>query len=134
MGGFEFKKNDLNIEIVGNVFHIDYNNDFQNRCLEFSEKCMSLAEEIGKSKNDAEAVKKTCKYCKEAINTLLGDETASEKIFAGRKDNMMDCIDVISYIFDEVDKFKSSQMDKIKNFARNRTKNRQQRRHEKRHK
>lgn len=136
--GFEFRKNDLDIEIAGNIFPIDYNVDFQNRCLEFSKNTMAMAEEIEKSNNDAEAVDKTCKYCKEAINTLLGDETASEKIFAGRKDKLTDCIDVISYIFNEVENYKNTEVNKIKNFAKKRTnnipQNRQQRRHGKKNK
>ncbi|EEP53787.1 hypothetical protein [Clostridium butyricum] len=132
--GFEFKKNDLEIKIAGNVFPIDYNEDFQNRCLEFSKKTMAMAEEIGNSSNDAEAVSKTCKYCKEATNTLLGDEKASEKIFANRQEKLTDCIDVISYIFEEVERYKNTEVNKIKNFAKKHTnsnnpQNRQQKRY-----
>lgn len=134
--GFEFKKDIVNLDIAGNHFEIENNEEFGSRCIAFSAKAEEMASKIKDSDNDLEAMKKVIDLCKTTINTLVNDEKASEKIFAGRKDNMMEHMDVVMYIFEEVDKHKQAKMDRIKNFSKKNSQmqNRQQRRHGKKNK
>lgn len=129
--GFEFKKDIVNLDIAGNHFEIENNEEFSSRCIAFSVKANKMASKISESKNDLEGIKNVIELCKTTINTLLNDEKASEKIFAGRKDDMMEHMDVVMYIFEEVDKSKQSKIDRIKDFAmkNKQIQNRQQRRH-----
>ena len=115
--GFEFKKDIVNLEIAGNKFNIELNEQFNNRCAEFIKNVAVIGEQIKQSKDDAEILKKSCDLCKNTINVLIDDESASDKIVKGRKDDVVEHMDVIMYILDEVGKVRQIKIDKINNFA-----------------
>lgn len=126
--GFEFKKDIVNLEIAGNKFNIELNEQFNNRCAEFIKNVAVIGEQIKQSKDDAEILKKSCDLCKNTINVLIDDESASDKIFKGRKDDVFEHMDVVMYILDEVGKVRQIKIDKINNFANkysNRNKNKE---------
>lgn len=121
--GFEFRKKTIKLDIANNHFEIEKDKEFDSKVLEFSKEAFKLVEKIKESNNDVEAIQKCCDLCKSTINTLLNDENASDKIFAGVNADMVDHIDVVNYIFDEIGKYNKEQMGKLQDFSRKYNKN-----------
>lgn len=103
---FEFRDNGLKLDIVGNIFEIDTADpqlikDIQD----FSIEAQKKAEELSKREDYAKALEEAIQFCIDAIDKILGED-ASKKIFANRKVNFFDCLDVIDFIVSEVNEFR----------------------------
>ena len=100
---FEFRDNTLKLDIAGNIFEIDVTapetvQQIQKFVIEAQERAAVLA----KRKDFSEAVKEAIQFCLDIIDSILG-AGAAEKIFAGRKVNLYDCLDVINFIVEEIE-------------------------------
>ena len=105
---FEFKSNDLELDIAGNKFYVDSTNpELIEKVLDFAKGAEDKAKEL-KGKDDyVEELKETISFCLGAIDSILG-EGSSDKIFEGRKVGMFDCLDVIYYIVNSINENKDN--------------------------
>lgn len=116
---FEFKNNDLKLDIAGSVFYVDTTNpELIERVLDFAKRAQSMAEELSNKEDYVKELKETISFCLDAIDSILG-EGASSKIFEGRKVGLFDCLDVISYIIQEINEGKDN---KFSEYSPNRAK------------
>ncbi len=98
---FEFKNNNLKLDIAGNIFEFDTTNpELIKRVLDFSEEAQEKSKELSGRDDYVEALEETIQFCLDSIDSMLG-EGASKKIFAGRKVGLFDCLDVINYVVSE---------------------------------
>lgn len=101
---FEFRDNTLKLDIAGNIFELDTSDiEVIERVQAFSKDAQKLVQEMNKKDDYVEALKETIQFCLDSIDSILG-EGSSEKIFSGRKVNLFDCLDVISFIATEVNR------------------------------
>lgn len=114
---FEFKNNDLELDIAGNKFYLDTTNPtLIEKVLEFAKEAEAKAEELKNKDDYVEELKTTIQFCLEAIDNILG-EGSSEMIFQGRKVGLFDALDVLNYIIQSV---KKGREDKFKEYSPNR--------------
>jgi len=105
---FEFKKNTLELDIAGNIFELDTTDvEVVERIQAFAKDAQRLAQEMRQKDDLTEALKDTIQFCLDSIDSILG-EGASEKIFAGRKVGLYDCLDVMAFISNEVNEDRAS--------------------------
>ncbi|MBY6916057.1 DUF6673 family protein [Clostridium botulinum] len=111
--GFRFaERNIINIEIEDNTFKVQYNQELLSNITAISVKAQEVSRTL--KDNDAESINNACKVVREGIDTILGNGS-SEKIFKGRDKDIMESIDVLMYIFDEINKFKNKKLSEMKN-------------------
>ncbi|MBN1052195.1 hypothetical protein DV092_09100 [Clostridium botulinum] len=111
--GFKFaERNIINIEIEDNTFKVQYNQELLSNITAISVKAKEVSTTL--KDNDTESINNACKVVCEGINTILGNGS-SEKIFKGRDKDIMESIDVLMYIFDEINKFKNKKLSEMKN-------------------
>lgn len=105
---FEFKNNDLELDIAGNKFYLDTTEpSLIERILEFAHGAEAMGNDLKGKEDYVEGLKEAIAFCLEAIDSILG-EGSSDKIFEGRKVGMFDCLDVMSYIVDSVNENKDN--------------------------
>lgn len=105
---FEFKNNDLELDIAGSKFYVDTTDpELIERVLEFAKGAQAMAEELKGKEDYVKELKQTISFCLGAIDSILG-EGSSDRIFAGRKVGMFDCLDVISYIVKSINENKDN--------------------------
>lgn len=113
--GFRFaERNIINIEIEENVFKVQYNQELLSNITAISIKAQEVSKTL--KDNDTESINNACKVVREGIDIILGNGS-SEKIFKGRDKDIMESIDVLMYIFDEINKFKNKKLSEMKNRA-----------------
>ncbi|KAI3349034.1 hypothetical protein JW813_05130 [Clostridium botulinum] len=111
--GFRFaERNIINIEIEDNTFKVQYNQELLSNITAISVKAQEVSKTL--KDNDAESINNACKVVYEGIDTVLGT-CSSKKIFEGRDQDIMESIDVLMYIFDEINKFKNKKLSEMKN-------------------
>ncbi|MCR1897815.1 hypothetical protein NSA47_02280 [Irregularibacter muris] len=99
---FEFKNNNLKLDISGHLFEFDTTNpELVKRVLTFSEDAQKLSNELTKREDYVVALEETIEFCIKTLDSILG-EGASKKIFVGREVGLFDCLDIINYLMDEV--------------------------------
>lgn len=109
---FEFRDNGLKLDIAGNIFEIDTTDpELVGRVYDFSVGAQEMASKLSQKEHYAEALKEAIQFCLDAIDSILG-EGASNKIFAGRKISLFDCLDVIEYITTEINADRESRFQK----------------------
>lgn len=105
---FQFKNNDLELDIAGNKFYVDTTDpELIERVLDFAKGAESMAKELKNKDDYVKELKETIEFCLGAIDSILG-EGSSDKIFEGRKVGMFDCLDVISYIVNSINENKDN--------------------------
>jgi len=103
---FEFRTNTLELDIAGHIFEVDPTNPRLIQEMQtFSEEAQKKVEELSKREDYAKALEKAIQFCIDAIDKILGED-ASKKIFANRKVNFFDCLDVINFVVSEVNEFR----------------------------
>lgn len=118
---FEFRDNRLKLDIAGNIFELDITNPELIKELQtFSVEAQKKAEELSKEGDYIGALEKAIQFCLDSIDRILG-EGASKKIFANRKVNFFDCLDVINFIVSEVSEFRQQ---KFQQYSPNRVQRR----------
>lgn len=99
---FEFKNNNLKLDIAGNLFEIDtMDTEIVENTMKFGQDAQKKSQQLGKKEDYVEALKEATQFCLDSIDIILG-EGASSKIFSGRKVNLFDALDVMNYIVSEV--------------------------------
>lgn len=105
---FEFKSNDLELDIAGKLFYVDTTDpELIERVLDFAKGAQTMAEELKGKEDYVEELKGTISFCLDAIDSILG-EGSSDKIFEGRKVGLFDTLDVISYIVNSMNEGKDN--------------------------
>ena len=100
---FEFRDNTLELDIAGNTFQIDTTApETVQQIQKFAVEAQERATKLAKRDDFSEAMKEVIQFCLDTIDSILG-AGAAEKIFAGRKINLYDCIDVINFIIEEIE-------------------------------
>lgn len=109
---FEFRNNDLRLDIAGKEFTVDaFEPDLLERVdagrIKLAEKgkeLQTLSEE-GITRGELKGkMEESIKACLEVIDGILG-EGASQKIFESREVKFLDAIDVSHFIFNEIADF-----------------------------
>ena len=118
---FEFKNNNLKLDIAGVTFEVDATNvEFVKRVTQFGKDATSKAKELGEEEDYAQAVGKLIGFCVESIDAILGEGAANE-IFKDREVGLFDALDVVNYIVSEV---KTDRETKFKAYTPNRAERR----------
>ena len=100
---FEFRDNTLKLDIAGNIFQIDATApETVQQIQKFAVEAQERATKLAKKDDFSEAMKEAIQFCLDTIDSILGTG-AAEKIFAGRKINLYDCLDVINFIIEEIE-------------------------------
>ena len=100
---FEFRDNTLKLDIAGNIFQIDATApETVQQIQKFAVEAQERATKLAKRDDFFEAMKEVIQFCLDTIDSILG-AGAAEKIFAGRKINLYDCLDVINFIIEEIE-------------------------------
>ena len=100
---FEFQNSVLEVDIAGHRFGIDMQSeDIQNNIRDVIEKANTA---------NPEDMQELLELMVESIDGVLGDG-AVKKIFAGRRINFMDLIDLMCFLQQEIIKFKSMRVSK----------------------
>ena len=96
MSKFEFRNRTVKLDIEGNVFEIDagVGEDLAQKKGRAGGRCESVYKNGEKTKGEA------VKVYAEHINKILGNG-AFEKIFAKRKPDLLDCMEVVTYVANE---------------------------------
>ncbi len=103
MSGFTFRNRMMKIDIAGAVFEIDA------KIGEWLSQQKDSFIAAGKAFQAGEkTAEETIEFYSEKINETLGDEKASKKIFQSRIPDVRDCLDVLTYIANEVSAFNKS--------------------------
>ncbi|NBI08060.1 DUF6673 family protein [Senegalia massiliensis] len=117
----ELKNSDLELDIAGHVFTLNTGDpELLEKVSNFSEEAQKKAEDIGENKDYIKALKETIQFCLDTIDKILG-ESASKKIFEGKKVNLFDALNIINSINIEV---KADMDNKFKAYSPNRAQRR----------
>lgn len=109
MKEFKFRENNLELSIEDKIFNIDISS------FEDSEKLIKIANDalkISEDGNSKETIEKMIVMIEEAIDTILG-EGATKEIFANRKINYLDIIDLLAFITEEIIEFRSKKLERV---------------------
>ena len=98
--GFNFRDQNIRLEICGEFYNIPATSDLMNSVKEVGQE---LAE-CGKAVTDEKDVEALCEKCAGFVDKLLG-EGADERIFRGRVKNIYDYIDLLTYISNGITAF-----------------------------
>lgn len=100
MSGFVFRNRMMKLDIAGAKFEIDA------KIGEWLSRQKDSFVAAGRAFQSGEkTAEETIRFYSESINDTLGDKDATEKIFANRVPDVRDCLDVITYIANEVAAF-----------------------------
>lgn len=106
---FEFRNTTTILNICNQEFRVDNGDlDFIENADHFRNQCILLAEEVRKAGDKKEPLLQWCNEVKVEINHLLGDQ-AYEKIFADRKVNILDHVDLMMFIINELNAAQTDQ-------------------------
>lgn len=98
--GFNFRDQNIRLEICGEFYNIPVTSDLMNSVKEVGQE---LAES-GKAVTDEKDVEALCEKCAGFVDRLLGTG-ADERIFRGRVKNIYDYIDLLTYISNGITAF-----------------------------
>lgn len=118
---FKLKSNLIELEIEDELFVLDVaDGDLLENIDMFAKEATKVADELRECEDFRVAIKDATQFCVDAINTLLGDDDACNRIFKERKVSYYDCLDILSFIFAEVKSFSDEKENKYLNRARRR--------------
>lgn len=118
---FNFKDNDLKLEIEGETFKLDTSNpELISRVVDFGNEATKRAKELENEDSYVEALEQLIAFCTDSIDTILG-EKASKRIWKDRSVSLFDAMDVINYIIASV---KEDREDKFNKYTPNRAQRR----------
>lgn len=118
---FKLKSNLLELEIEDELFVLDVaDGDLLENIDMFAKEAIKVADKLRECEDFRVAIKDATQFCVDAINTLLGDDNACNRIFKERKVSYYDCLDILSFIFAEVKSFSDEKENKYLNRARRR--------------
>ena len=99
MSKFEFRNRTVKLDIEGNVFEID-----AGVGEDLAQKKDALVDAAKAYKSGEKTKGEAVKVYAEHINKILGNG-AFEKIFAKRKPDLLDCMEVVTYVANEIADF-----------------------------
>lgn len=123
---FEFRNNNLEIEIAGNTFEIDIaDTELMSKITGFSKEATELSNRLLEQSKDenadyGKALEEAIQFVVGAIDMMLGED-ASKKIFKGRKVSFFDALDVVNFIVDE---YNTKRKDNFNKYSPNRAQRR----------
>lgn len=118
---FEIKNTGLMLEIGGGTFTI-YPDDAEyiEKAERFFREAQRMSTEFsGITEGVADKVREVCVFCLNSIDELLG-EGASEKIFGDQHVGMMMCLEVLTYIKVESERYMTASKQRIRQMGGNR--------------
>jgi hypothetical protein len=99
---FEFRDRTLNINIAGNEFIFEVDARIDRTIKRLSKEAVDIVKQYqDEKKTDDEVISAYKGYMSE----ILGDEAAADKIFANREPDVRDCMDILTYIANEIARF-----------------------------
>lgn len=108
MAKFDFLDKDLNLDIAGAHFQRPLDTAF----LELMRNGKAEAEKMQEAAAGGKLTEEEALgFAREKINALLGDPEACKKIFASRKENLEDMVDVLFFIAEEAIKLMERRKD-----------------------
>lgn len=118
---FKLKSNLIELEIEDELFVLDATDgDLLENIDMFAKEAIKVADKLRECEDFRVAIKDATQFCVDAINKLLGDDNACNRIFKERKVSYYDCLDILSFIFAEVKSFSDEKENKYLNRARRR--------------
>lgn len=121
MAAFEIKNSGLTLEIGGGIFTVYPDDaDYIEKVERFSREAQRIAGEFsGITEGIAGKVREVCVFCLNSIDELLG-EGASTKIFGDQHVGMMMCLEVLTYIKKESERYMTASKQRIRQIGGNR--------------
>nr|DAZ26037.1 MAG TPA: tail assembly chaperone protein [Caudoviricetes sp.] len=116
--GFEFKSKTIELDIAGNTFTLEMNNDLQIKMDELSKRAFEVAAEMEKFESYSDALKRGCEVFSSEIDRLLG-AGACARIFEGRAISYFDLTDVAMYAINEINGHMNRRISQYKQQAQN---------------
>lgn len=118
---FEIKNTGLTLEIGGGTFTIYPDDaDYIEKAERFFREAQCMSTEFsGITEGVADKVREVCVFCLNSIDELLG-EGASEKIFGDQHVGMMMCLEVLTYIKVESERYMTASKQRIRQMGGNR--------------
>lgn len=108
--GYKIGENNIKLEIGGINFTIVYGPKLIENIKKFSEKNVEHSTVL-KTEDNIKALEESQKLLVEAIDTILGKGSV-DKIFNESEINYFDLMGILSYIYKEIEDFKSKQNNK----------------------
>lgn len=102
MSGFAFRDRTLKLTIAGNDFGIEVDAENGKIVKSISEEAVGVVKAY---QSDNKTEKEAIASFKGFINQVLSDKKASSKIFAAHTPDIRDCMDVLTYIANEIASF-----------------------------
>ncbi|MGL4548617.1 hypothetical protein [Eubacterium aggregans] len=96
-------RDEVTFDINGHVFKVEVNDEMVERIQKQRDKIDAI-DFRNATEDDVE--KEFYHLCKKMVNAVLG-KGGYEKIFMGRKKNILENVDVIAYIFEEIENIKN---------------------------
>ena len=121
MSRFEFKKNTVTLDFADGLCYEAEPIKTVQIIEKYTKIFKDLEEKAEKAGFDAAIIEKAIEETKKAINEILEDDSADEKILGSKKDSYYDLIDVWVYICNQTTEFNQSKTGKL-NRAQRRSK------------
>lgn len=106
MARFEFRSNNLVLDIAGNVFYVPSTVKKMQQIIQWGQNIVKKADELARKEEGEKSINEAIAFMYAGFDEFLG-AGASDRIFAGREPNIIDCIDVMNYINEEFGQFKN---------------------------
>lgn len=108
--GFEFKNRKTTVEVCGKSYVIEKGSvDVAQRVDAMQKRMANMTES---ELNSPDAMKKVSDALRDIVGALLGKE-AQEEIFEGRNPNILDEIELLTYLLDELNSIESDGIDDV---------------------
>ena len=101
MAKFEFKNNNVELEIHGQIFSIELTNEILLNCDNISEKSRAILENLEKNKDEKNVLVQACDIMVKGIEDIIGEGSVS-KIFGEKAITLFDLTDILIFIRVEV--------------------------------
>jgi len=116
---FEFRDRVLDLNISGNDFKVNCDNELRDRAQKYHAAFSKMSGQLSKGeKTDDDFIT----LCKETVNDLLGTGAFND-IIKNRTPNVMDCSDLLMFIISEITEFfkKNNYLDRAAFYKANTT-------------
>ena len=108
--GFEFKNRKTTVEVCGKSYMIEKGSvDVAQRVDAMQKRMANMTES---ELNSPDAMKKVSDALRDIVGALLGKK-AQEEIFEGRNPNILDEIELLTYLLDELNSIESDGIDDV---------------------
>lgn len=101
MAKFEFKNNNVELEINGQIFSVELTNEVLLSCDSIGEKARAILKKLDKNEDEKNVLVQACDVMVEGIEGIIGEGSVS-KVFGEKAITLFDLTDILIFIRVEV--------------------------------